>query len=23
MTVDGEWFPMWQPKDWNGLEGAT
>ncbi|WP_345744535.1 DUF2165 domain-containing protein [Streptomyces sp. ODS28] len=23
MAVGGEWFAMWQSKDWNGLEAAT
>lgn len=23
IAVGGEWFSMWQSKDWNGLEAAT
>ncbi len=23
LAVGGEWFAMWQSKDWNGLDAAT
>ncbi|MGW9433421.1 DUF2165 family protein, partial [Streptomyces decoyicus] len=23
LAIGGEWFAMWQSKDWNGLEAAT